>query len=208
MKVHEPNAKSVLQWIDVIACPGEIMEKVAAQSVVHTNWIFPTLLLCGISACIAGGQQPDSGQTHELYQWQVEQVARLISLVIETLSGLAWSALVLWSMARVIFKTPVHYLKTVEVVGLCAPIAALATLTYLLLGILTDEKQIQPGTTLVSNGSSATSARFILHSSVHLFNLWIVIVLAIGLSKLTKADWKECSLWTFTYWFASRVLFS
>jgi hypothetical protein len=111
-------------------------------------------------------------------------------------------------MARIIFKTQVPYLKTVEVAGLCAPIAALAALTYLLLGILTDEKQIQPGTILVENKSPATSAEFILHSSAHLFNLWIVIVLAIGLSKLTKADWKECSLWTFTYWFASRVLFS
>jgi hypothetical protein len=208
MKGNESNITSTLQWIDVIACPGEVMEKVASQPVSHANWVCPTLLLCAISACIASDGRPDPGQNQELYRWQVEQSARLVSLAIETVLGLAWSALMLWAMARVIFKAQVRYLKTVEVVGVCAPIAALAALTSHLLGILAGEQQTPPAPMLLANASAPASAGIILHSSVHLFNLWIVIVLAIGLSKLTKADWKECGLWTFSYWFASRLLFS
>ena len=206
MKASNSNSKSsALQWLDVLPCPGDAMEKVASQPVRHANWIIPALLVCVVFA-LNGGQKPEAGHMQELHQWQIEQMARLASIGINTSFGLSWSALVLWAMARFIFKTRVSYFKAIEVVGLSGSIVALSTLTSILLDSLVSSPTAHSGSTFLPYESSSHSTTFTLLASLHLFNLWIVLVLAIGLSKLTKADWKECILWTFSYWFVQRLL--
>lgn len=208
MKANDSNSKSsALYWLDVLPCPGDVMEAVASQPVRHANWIIPALLVCVVFA-LDGRPTPELGQIQELQRWQIEQMARLASIGINTLFGLTWSALVLWAMARFVFKTRVSYIKTIEVVGLAGSIVALSALTSILLGSLASSPPAHSGSTLISNESSSHSTTLPLLASLHLFNLWIVIVLAIGLSKLTKADWKECILWTFSYWFVLRLLFT
>ncbi|MDB6038311.1 MAG: hypothetical protein JWM99_2152 [Verrucomicrobiales bacterium] len=203
MKANDSNSKSsTLQWLDVLPCPGDAMERVVSQPVRHSNWIVPTLLVSAIFALSVSGSKPTVGQNQVLYKWQIEQLAQLASIGISTLFGLMWSAWVLWAMARFIFKTRVHFFKAVEVVGLSGVIVALSALTSLLLGIMTDHSQ----SPLLPHETSKDLAAFPQLLSVHLFNLWFVIVLAIGLSKLTKTDWKECILWTFSYWFVLRLL--
>jgi hypothetical protein len=205
MNANASNPKSSTHpWLDVLPCPGDAMERVASQPVCHPNWIVPTLLVSAIFALSVSGSRPAIGQNQALYQWQIQQLAQLASIGINTLFGLIWSASVLWAMARFIFKTRVPFFKAVEVVGLSGVIVALSALTSLLLGLATGHS----GLSLVPNEVSKNSTTFPQLLSVHLFNLWIVIVLAIGLSKLTKTDWKECILWTFSYWFVLRLLFA
>jgi len=208
------NSKSVAsssppyQWLNVLACPEEVMEEVAHQPPKFLNWLIPTLLVCAVSSLCGSGPEPAAAQNQELFRFEIQRVAELVSTVIACLTGVFWSAFVFWGIARFIFKTKVAYCKALEVVGLCGTILSLSIFTTVLLGSLTGRATAHPALSLLLDETSGTSKLFVWLDAVHVFNLWIVAVLAVGLAKLTNAEWKECILWTTVYWIIMRALFA
>ena len=200
---------------NVLACPGEVFEELAAAPPQMRNWLVPTLLVALTSVVLTaaltpqGQAAPAIGQVVEAGKAQILAARwQMFSTMITTLAAFAatgWSALVLWSIGRVFLNARFSYWKAVEVVGLTGSIVALGALVTVLLVAASGDAAARPALSWLASPLPADNPVRAVLGMMDVFHLWTTAVLAIGLSKLSGVSLKESAFWVFGYWLVFRL---
>lgn len=134
--VPAPAATPLLaKLLNVLACPGEVFEELAAAPPRARNWLVPTLLAALASVALAVALAPNDqaaaavGQiggagTVDILPAQ-RQVFSAMAITVAALAATGWSALMLWFIGRVFLGARFSYWKAVEVVGITGSIVVL-----------------------------------------------------------------------------------
>lgn len=210
--------------LDMLSSPGEVFDEVVAAPPRFANWLVPTVLVALASLFLLRASSNEGVSVVTTSQAVEAQPATLDSVTVQAeagsvdsqkLSALAtcggafagtfWSAFLLWFIGRAFLRTRFSYLKTVEVVALTGSIVALgAIVTALLIGISGDPAT-RPALSFFARHLPSTNRVRLLLGTFNFFHLWIITVLAIGLSRLSGVSFKESAFWVFGYWFVARL---
>jgi hypothetical protein len=111
-----------------------------------------------------------------------------------------WWALLLWLIGRVCLKSPVAFMKTVEVAGLAGMIAALEALLRFLLVISTNNPLASPSLALLIKEPNPQNTLFVVLGLVNPVIFWLLAVRSIGLAKLCGVSFAKAATWVFSVW--------
>jgi Yip1 domain len=111
-----------------------------------------------------------------------------------------WWAFILWLMAALFLKTKVPFQKMVEVAGVATMILVLGAVVTVLLTVITAKLGITLSPALlVSNYDMKNKAHLAL-AALNVFSIWQLVVLAIGLARLTGTAFARSLLVLAIYW--------
>ena len=209
-----PVRTSLLSTLaNILACPGEVFEELAVAPHRAWHWIVPTLLVAMTSVALAVAIAPQGqdialvGQIPGVEKGTSARLplflAAMLTLVAFAATG--WSALVLWFIGRVFLNARFSYGKAVEVVGLTGCIVALGALVTTLLVTASGNPDARPALSFLFGHPPAGSPVRAVLGGLDAFHLWATWVLAIGLSKLSGASFKESAFWAFGYWLVFKL---
>jgi hypothetical protein len=136
-------------------------------------------------------------------------IGRIAGMVGALLMGFIWLfllALVFHLMLRWVFHSPLSYLKTVEIVGLSLMIGVLGGLVNTLLMVITGSMFANLGPVLLINDFDTGDKLHLLASSVNLFTLWWLGVLAMGLARVSDLAFSKLALTLFGLWAMLRLI--
>jgi hypothetical protein len=117
-----------------------------------------------------------------------------------------WWGFVLWFLARVFLRQPVPYGKALEVAGLAAMVALLSTVVMLALTVNIGDSFSASGFTLSVTDLASAGSRNLTAVVLNLMNFWLIMVLGIGLARLTGQIWIRGAFVVFGYWLLSDLL--
>jgi hypothetical protein len=117
-----------------------------------------------------------------------------------------WWAFVLWLLGLIFLKTKFDYLKMVEAAGLATMITILGTIVTLLLTVILG-KMTTPSLALLLDHFDSKNGLHLALAAVNLFALWMVGVMAVGLSRLSGARFSKTLLLTAGFWLAVQLFF-
>jgi hypothetical protein len=200
---------------NLLACPGEVFEELAAAPPRARNWLVPTLLVALTSVVLAAmltpqgqaaaaiGPAVEAGKAEILRaRWQMFSA---MTITLAAFAATGWSALVLWFIGRVFLNARFSYWKAVEVVGLTGSIVVLGAVATALLVAASGDAAARPALSLFAGRLPAENPLRAALGALNLFHLWSTAVLAIGLSKLSGVSFKESAFWVFGYWLVFRL---
>lgn len=111
-----------------------------------------------------------------------------------------WSALWLWLIARFYLKSPVGYLKVLEVAGLSLMIIALAVVVKTALVVLTGNFSAALNPLLLMKSADPHRPLHQILMLLDVMTFWLLAVRAIGLAKLTGATFGKTAAAVFAVW--------
>ncbi|MCL4178061.1 MAG: YIP1 family protein [Verrucomicrobia bacterium] len=111
-------------------------------------------------------------------------------------------ALVLFLMLRWVFHTRLPYMKTVEIVGLAGMIGVLGGLVTTLLMVISGNLFANFGPMLMISSFDPGNKAHLLASSVNLFTLWWLGVLALGLARVSRVSFGKLAAVLYGLWAA------
>ena len=123
-----------------------------------------------------------------------------VAVVIIAFARLFWWGLIMWLLARWALKVEVPYLKAVAVAGLASLIITLGGIVQLLLGVILGKMMATISPALVLKEFDFTSRMHFLLGAVNLFKIWTMVVLGIGLARLTGSSWAKATVLMLIYW--------
>lgn len=138
-------------------------------------------------------------------QFLIAKIAGTFGAAFFTFTWLFFISLLLWLLARWIFKTPFAYMKTVEMVGLCTMIGVLGGIVGLLLIVAKGNMYMTPSPALLLGEFDVQNKTHLALSSLNIVTLWYVGVLSVGLSKLTGKSFAITALWLYGAWLVLRA---
>ncbi len=110
--------------------------------------------------------------------------------------------LILWGLARLFLKTPLTYMKAVEVVGLAAMISVLDAIVRTLLALAMGNLFASPSLALLVRHFDPQSPTHSLLAMVNIMTFWLLAVRSVGLSRLTGVTFVRAAAWVFGIWAA------
>lgn len=143
-------------------------------------------------------------------QFMIAKIAGSFGAVVVSFIWLFFISLVLWLLARWIFKARFAYMKTVEMVGLCTMIGVLGGIIGMLVIVATGNMYATPGPALLIGDYDLENKIHLMLSSLNLVTLWYIGVLSVGLSKLAGKPLITAALWLYGGWAVLRagIIFS
>jgi len=138
-------------------------------------------------------------------QLTIIKVAGTFGAVFFSFFWLFFLSLLLWLLARWIFKARFAYMKAVEMVGLCTMIGVLGGIISMLVIVATGNMYMTPGPALLIREYDLENKMHLLLSSLNLVTLWYIGVLSLGLSKLTGKLFTTAALWLYGVWLVLRA---
>jgi len=129
-----------------------------------------------------------------------------IATVVGGFARVFWWAFVLWLLALIFLKTKLDYLKLLETAGLAGMIAILGAVITLLLSV-SFGKIIAPSLALFVSHFDSKNVLHLVLAAVNFFTLWMVGILAIGLSRLSGARVAKALLLTGGSWLGIQLFF-
>jgi hypothetical protein len=207
----------VRNLFNVLASPVEVFDEVAVTPARWVNWVLPTLLVGFAGALLLPAS--DAGQSAATLD-QLVAAGRLssargaqlagagtpisfLAIGVGAFAGAFWSAFVLWFIGQVFLKARVDYRKALEVVGLASSILVLGSVVTALLIPITGNALARPALSLL-----VLNAPGKLHSALDVlngFHIWSAMVMAVGLSRLSKTTFAESAFWVLGYWIILRL---
>lgn len=161
------------------------------------------------NALAAGKLTPAQAEENQRVFAGVSQPAVLMSLavwggfVFGALRVFWWGA-VLWALARWFLRRPVRYIKALEVAGLTSLIATLASLVLVLVSTPTGAGTA--GLAGPLGGVEAARGGWLGLMLLGAMNVWVIVVLGVGLSRLTQLPWRRPAWLVFAYWVTTDLL--
>jgi len=128
------------------------------------------------------------------------KIAGSAGAVVMSFARLFWWGLVLWLIAKWALKADIRYMKAVEIAGLSSLIITLGAIVELLLGVLLGKMIATVSPALFLKEFDPTSRVHFMLGAVNLFKLWAMVVLSLGLARLTGVPWGKATLLMLIYW--------
>lgn len=123
----------------------------------------------------------------------------LWAVVISFISLFGWS-LVLWLAGLWFLKTRFKYMKAVEVVGLATMIGVLGTIVKLLLQVNLSNPASSPSLALAVKEFDPKNMLHLMLAALNAFDIWTVIVMSVGLSRLAGSPFARAAVPVFGVW--------
>ena len=139
-------------------------------------------------------------------QMTIARIAGMVGAILGTFIWLFLLALVFFLTLRWIFHAPLAYMKTVEIVGLSLMIGVLGGLVTTLLMVITGSMFANLGPVLFLGEFDAQNKLHLLASSVNVFTLWWLGVVALGLARVSNVAFSKLALLLYGLWALLRLL--
>lgn len=107
---------------------------------------------------------------------------------------------IVFFFGRVIFKSEMSFIQSMEINGLASMIAVLGTVLTTLLTVIYGKLGMTPGLILLIGQYNPTNKLHIILSVLNLTSLWYIAVLALGLSRLSGGSWIKSAFLIFAVW--------
>jgi hypothetical protein len=117
-----------------------------------------------------------------------------------------WWGLILWLLSRLVFKVRVTYPKALEVAGLALMVNLLGTVVILLLVVNLPQLFAMPDAGLAVSDFDTGQESLLLVGVATAFLLWLLGLLAIGLSKLAGVPFPRAAWFVFAAWVLPQSL--
>lgn len=147
--------------------------------------------------------QRDADQATQRMEPFVRVMVRVggsVSALVASVGWVFFLSLLAWLVGRYALKGRFTYMKTVEVVALAGLITILGTLLAIPLAVSQGSLHATPGPALLVSEFDPKNTLHLALSSINVFLIWYLVVLAIGLSKLSRASLVKCLLWVLLPW--------
>ncbi len=138
-------------------------------------------------------------------QITIGRIAGMVGALIGTFVWLFLLSLFFFLLLRWAFHAPLPYLKTVEVIGLSMMIGVLGGLVTTLLMVITGSMFANLGPVLLVSNFDPGNKVHLLISSVNVFTLWWLGVVALGLSRTSQLSFGKLALTLYGLWAALRL---
>jgi hypothetical protein len=136
----------------------------------------------------------------EKFMGPMMMVGGSLSVIAMAFGRLFLWGLVMWLIARWLLKVDVPYLKMVAVAGLSSLIITLGGIVQLLLGVILGKMMATVSLALFLKDFEFTNRMHFLLAAVNLFKLWAMVLLGLGLARLTASSWAKATLLMLIYW--------
>ena len=110
--------------------------------------------------------------------------------------------LVMWFLGVKVFKGSFPFMKAVEAAGLCNVIAILDSIIRTLLVLVMGNLFAAPSLMLVIKNFDAQNTLHGALANIELFTMWMLLVRAIALSRLSGASLAKTAAWVYGIWLA------
>jgi hypothetical protein len=228
------NTSLPARLLNVFAVPGEVFDEVRRSPSSVGNWLVPMLLmtLIMVTTVLIMGSQPSIRQqirehqvaaldkqvkAGKLTQEQADQFAGLMekTFIVGGLASSAvfgavrvlWWALILWLMGRLFLKTRFAFIKSLEVSGLAMMVGVLGSVVTLLLIVNLSRVFASPSLALTVHDFDVTRKSHLFLGAVNLFSIWLVGLMALGLSKLAAVPFMRAAYLVSLFWVLQELLF-
>jgi len=205
MKTPGPSVRTSLlsKLLNELVSPADVFDEVVSAPPTVANWLFPSLLVwfSGFMLIQFTAMQGRGTGTNGSGVSGAVLAAWLVAIL-----GSLWSAFVLWLMGRVLLRVRVAFTKLLELVALSGSILILGSIVTCLLIAITGDAAAKPALSYLGRHVGMSPRTCGLLEIVNLFDLWLAVVLSIGLSRLTPASFKESAFWVFGYWIVIRFV--
>ena len=237
--VPKPAMSLTARLFNVFADPGEVFEEVKNSKPAVSNWLAPALIyvLVGVISVVVIFSQPAIvQQIHDqqaaamdqqvkagkMTQAQADQAVAMmdkfagpgmlkvfggVGAVLSAFVHIFWWAFVLWLMALLVLKNKIPFLKMVEIAGLATMIFVLGGVITTLLTIITGKLGITLSPALAISNYDMKNKVHLMVAALNVFNFWLIAVSACGLSRLTGAPFTKALLIVGIYWLAFALFF-
>jgi len=112
-----------------------------------------------------------------------------------------WWAFALWLLALLLVRIRIPFLKALEVTGLSSLIGTLGILITLLLQINLGRTTATPSLALAVHDFNPENKLHMVMGALNLIQLWMILVMAVGLSRLTNVPFLRASLLVIAFYF-------
>lgn len=137
---------------------------------------------------------------------QIMTIAGMAGAILGSGLKILWWGFVLWLMAVWGLKTTLPFGKTLELAGLVMMIAVLGGIVSLLLTINLSRLGATPSLALMIQDMDLTRRGHVALGAINIFNFWQIILLALGLAKLTGATFARAAVIVLGFWFIQESL--
>jgi hypothetical protein len=125
----------------------------------------------------------------------------ILGVVIFTPLWLFFIAAVMWLLGRYVLHGNFEYMKAVEATGLAAMISALGGIVSMLLAVIYANPAMTPSPVLFVSHFDPQNRVHVLLSALNVMMIWYIVVLAIGLARLSGAPFWKPAVWLFGLWY-------
>jgi hypothetical protein len=216
--------------MNIFAVPGAVFENVRLSRVMLGNWLIPLLLaalVTAVSAFIVVSQPALQQQMRMSHEKQIEAQVKagmsradanriqalgekvLSPPVLKTLGALGGTVIgslqvfgwgvILWFIGKSFLKVSLPFGKALEVAGLAGMIAVLGIIVTLLLQVNFSNPSASPNLAAPPNLDTKNSLHLVL-AALMFFDLWHLIILAIGLARLSGQPFARASFAVVGFW--------
>ncbi len=216
--------------MNVFVMPSDVFEELRHHRMAVANWLVPLALACLVatgSVLVLFSQESIWQQIREqqvqatekrLEQMppdQREQARSVVEMfsrpivmkifaiagaVVVSLAGLFLITLLVWLLGRWVFRAEMGFGKTLEMCGLAGLVGTLGTVVKTLLIAATGNLYASPSPAMLLPHVEATDRLFQVLSVFNVMTIWYIVVLAIGLSRLSRIVLFHSFLWLFVPW--------
>ena len=217
--------------LNVFAVPGHVFDEVRQSPARVANWLIPTLLWTVVTALFFFSQpeiqnklrqnftktldeqvhagkfkETDAARAKQLFE-TVWTPAIIALVVLASFFRLLWWAFILWLFGLLFLGGRFNYVKGLEITGLATMIGVLGAIVALLL--LVDVGPIFSGQTPNLTVTEATLNRRgnLIAGAAEVFSIWFLVVMAVGLSRLTGKPFLRTAWLVFIYWVMQMSFF-
>jgi len=215
---------------NVFATPGDVFQEVKTSSPNYTNWLAPVLLASVVGVIyvfVVFSQDTVLHQMREQREKAMEKsleklpkekrdeamamtekfftptffkVLGSFGAVAGSFGWVFFMALVMWLLGTKVFKHDFAFMKAAEVAGLCTMIAVLGSIVSMLLVVVTGNMLMTAGPALLLSNFDAANKIHLGLAALNVMTIWYISVLALGLSRLSRASWVKAFLWLALPW--------
>ena len=200
---------------NVFASPVELYTEISATPVQKSSWLIPYLLSVIVGAVFVfsmysnpelrnkmaePGRQAIQEQVAAgtMTQEQADRAEQFMNSPFFLFTGMGGAAvmatvttfaipLLLWLIVKLVLKTPADYKKMLETYGISAMISILGTIvTILLMHAMNSMRAIPSPSILIMDSYDYHNLAHRFLSSLNIFTAWQVVVLGMGVSKISN----------------------
>ena len=227
-RAPQPRMSLAARLLNVFAIPGQVFAELKRSPSAVSNWLVPALLgaVMGVALALIILSQPaiqqrfrdrqtklmeEASKAGKLTPEQQALFERLKSpqvlkglgsaaAVVGSFGNVFWWGLVLWFLARTLFRTKVPFHKTLEVAGLAMMINLLGGIVAMLLIVNFGRAGATPSLALLVKDFDSTRKGHLFAAAANIFSVWVVGVRSIGLAKLAGVPYLRAAWAVFTFW--------
>jgi hypothetical protein len=135
------------------------------------------------------------------------KISGSVGAIVASSARVAWWGFLLWLGSRWFLKSPIGYVKALEVTGLAKMISVLSGIVSLLLALILQKMIVTPSPALFLSEIDPTRKDHMALAVLNPFTFWMLGVLSMGLARLAGAPVSKAAIFVFGFWIVQTAIF-